>query len=60
MIWPFKRRKRRELEEAQEQQQKAEQRHEEIQPLAHNLKYWDRANHLSLRVKRSFLGGHRP
>lgn len=56
MRWPWSRRNR-ELEEAQNDRERAQQREEEVTPLVRDLHRWDRANHLSARIQRSWLGG---
>lgn len=59
MRWSWRRRHHSELEEAQESKARAEKRTEEVQPLVRNLRQWDRANHLSARVRASWIGDQR-
>lgn len=56
MKWPWKRH-RRQLEEARSNKERAELREREVQPLANRLHKHDRVNHLSARVRASWLGG---
>jgi hypothetical protein len=56
MRWPWTRRVR-ELEEAQNDKERAEKREQEVKPLVRKLHQHDRANHLSARVRASWLGG---
>lgn len=56
MRWPWQKHSD-ELAEAQEVKEKAEQREREAQPLVRDLRQWERANHMSARVRASWLGG---
>jgi hypothetical protein len=57
MSW-LRKRRRRELEEAKAQQVRAEHREKEAEKLGRTLRHHDEVNHLSLRVRASWLGGH--
>lgn len=50
-------RHRRELEDAQQDKERAERREQEVKPLVRSLNKHDQVNHLSDRVRRSWLGG---
>lgn len=57
MRWRWKRDQSDELAEAKKDQARAEQRTREAQPLVRSLQRWERANHMSARVRSSWLGG---